>query len=116
MSARSAGGGGAPDLVVVGAGMMGAWTALLARRTGRRVTLVDAYGAGHPRATSGDESRIMRSAYGTDAFYARWARQSLVRWREAEQAWGEPIFEPAGCLWLARREEGFEAACRRQRS
>ena len=36
---------------VVGAGTMGAWTALWANRAGLRTTLVDAWGAGHPRAT-----------------------------------------------------------------
>ena len=63
------------DLVVVGAGVMGAWTALLARRDGRRTTLVDAFGAGHSRATSGDETRIIRSAHGADPFYSRWSRR-----------------------------------------
>src|SRR5207247_21293 len=40
----------AADLVVVGAGVMGAWTALLAQRAGRRAILVDAYGLEQPGA------------------------------------------------------------------
>ena len=52
MTARAgAGSVASPDLVVVGAGTMGAWTALWANRAGLRTTLVDAWGAGHPRAT-----------------------------------------------------------------
>ena len=39
---------------------MGAWIALRARREGWRTTLIDAFGAGHARATSGDETRIIR--------------------------------------------------------
>ena len=56
---------------------MGAWTALWARRSGREVTLIDAYGAGHPRATSGDETRIIRASHGADVFYTRWSRRAL---------------------------------------
>ena len=100
----------AADLGVVGAGTMGAWTALAASRGGRRVTLVDAYGAGHPRATSGDETRIIRSSHGTDEFYARWSRRALGLWKQAAEEWGEPLFQEAGCLWFARRADGFEAA------
>jgi len=68
------------DLVVIGAGTMGAWTALQAVRAGRRVTLVDAFGAGSPRATSGDETRISRAAHGLDRFYVRWSREARVDW------------------------------------
>ncbi len=38
---------GSADLIVIGAGVMGAWTALQACRSGRRTTLIDAYGTGH---------------------------------------------------------------------
>jgi glycine/D-amino acid oxidase-like deaminating enzyme len=68
------------DLCVVGAGVMGAWTAFWAQAGGagpdedwgggRTVTLLDAWGAGHLRATSSDEHRIIRSAHGTDRPYA----------------------------------------------
>ena len=98
------------DVVVVGAGTMGAWTALGAVRSGRRTVLVDAYGAGHPRATSGDETRIIRSSHGADAFYARWARLARDRWIELGEAAGERFFHEAGCIWFARRDDGFEAA------
>ena len=50
------------DLVVVGAGTMGAWTARRGQQAGLDVTLIDAYGAGNSRATSGDETRIIRSS------------------------------------------------------
>ncbi len=48
------------DVVVVGAGVFGAWTALHLRRSGRTVALLDAYGAGNNRSSSGGESRILR--------------------------------------------------------
>jgi glycine/D-amino acid oxidase-like deaminating enzyme len=43
------------DFVVVGAGVFGAWTAHWLRRQGHTVTLVDGYGAGNNRSSSGDE-------------------------------------------------------------
>ncbi len=102
--------GGSADLVVVGAGVLGTWTALLARRAGRTTALVDAYGAGHPRATSGDETRIMRSSHAGDAFYARWSRQARDRWLDFAEERHIRLFVQAGALWFARRADGFEAA------
>jgi sarcosine oxidase len=99
-----------PDLVVVGAGVMGAWTALLASRSGRRTVLVDSLGPGDPRATSGDESRIIRSSHGTDSFYASWARKAREAWISLGDERGEPIFEQSGVAWFARRADGFEAS------
>ena len=98
------------DVVVVGAGTMGAWTALRAVRAGRSVTLLDAYGPGNSRASSGDETRIIRSSHGEDTFYARWSRASREAWIVLGLAMGEPIFVEAGALWFARREDGFESA------
>jgi glycine/D-amino acid oxidase-like deaminating enzyme len=100
----------AGDLVVVGAGVMGAWTAYLAAQGGRRTTLLDAYGVGHPRATSGDESRIIRSSHGADELYTRWSRQARERWLELGERCGERLLVEAGVLWFAGRDDGFEAA------
>lgn len=99
-----------PDVLVVGAGVIGAWTALRCRRAGWTTTLVDAWGAGHPRATSGDETRILRSSHGTDAFYARWAREARTAWQAFGDEVGQRLFHEVGMLWFARRPDGFEAA------
>jgi glycine/D-amino acid oxidase-like deaminating enzyme len=96
-------------LVVVGAGTMGAWTALLARRAGWDVTLLDAWGVGHPRATSGDETRVTRASHGPDELYTRWSRRALELWKALGEEVGERLFVEAGCLWFARRPDGFEA-------
>lgn len=85
------------DVVVIGAGVFGAWTAHHLLASGERVTLVDAYGPASSRASSGDESRIIRCGYGPDAIYSRWARESLQAWRELLP----PLFHPCGVLWLA---------------
>jgi sarcosine oxidase len=98
------------DLLVIGAGTMGAWTALHARRGGRDVLLVDAYGAGHSRATSGDETRIIRSSHGADVYYTSWSRLARDAWRTLGDEAGERILVQAGALWFAHRDDGFEAA------
>jgi hypothetical protein len=53
-----------PDVVVIGAGGWGSFTALNLVQRGVKVTLVDAYGPGNARSTSGDETRGVRSSYG----------------------------------------------------
>jgi len=101
------------DLVVVGAGVMGSWTALRAVEAGHRTMLVDAFGPGDPRASSGDESRIIRSSHGTDAFYPIWAGAAREAWIELGEASGAPIFEPTGVAWFGHRGDGFEAESER---
>src|SRR3546814_523012 len=73
-----------PDVVVIGAGAFGGWTALSLREAGAKVTLVDAYGPGNPRASSGDESRLLRLSYGGREIYTKWARRAQQLW-EARQ-------------------------------
>jgi glycine/D-amino acid oxidase-like deaminating enzyme len=97
-------------VVVVGAGVMGAWTALEAQRHGWKTTLIDAFGAGHSRATSGDETRIIRSSHGRDPMYSRWSREARDAWIALGAATDERLFVPAGALWFAHAADGFEAA------
>ena len=91
------------DVVVVGAGSFGAWTAWHLRRAGHAVSLVDAFGAGHSRASSGGESRIIRIGYGDRTLYSRWARESLPQWKQLLDEAGRPdLFHETGVLWLGR--------------
>jgi len=93
------------DVTVVGAGVFGAWTALCLARRGQRVLLLDAYGPGHSRSSSGDESRIIRMGYGADEIYTRWSQRSLVQWKELFAATrNEELFRKTGVLWLAEPE------------
>ena len=48
------------DVLVIGSGVFGVWTAYYLANAGASVTLVDAYGPGNSRSSSGDESRILR--------------------------------------------------------
>jgi sarcosine oxidase len=94
------------DVIVVGAGVFGAWTAFHLARRGQRVLLIDAYGPGNSRASSGGESRIIRMGYGADELYTRWAMRSLVQWKEllAETMGTTPLFHQTGVLWLGDKE------------
>src|SRR5256885_1271796 len=93
------------DVVVVGAGVFGAWTAWHLARRGQRVLLVDAYGPGNARASSAGESRIIRMGYGADELYTRWSQKSLAQWKEFFAATGQNLFHETGVLWLAGRED-----------
>jgi len=94
------------DVLVVGAGVFGAWSAWELARRGQSVLLVDAYGPGNSLASSGGESRIIRMGYGADELYTRWARHSLVQWKElfAETAGVPALFHETGVLWLGSKE------------
>jgi sarcosine oxidase len=93
------------DVVVVGAGVFGAWTALELEQRGARVLLIDAYGPANSRASSGGESRIIRMGYGADEIYTRWAAESLEAWQQLFRSIGQELFYPTGVLWLGRSDE-----------
>jgi glycine/D-amino acid oxidase-like deaminating enzyme len=98
------------DVAVVGAGVFGAWTAYWLRRSGAKVLLVDAYGPGNNRASSGGESRIIRLGYGPDEIYTRSAHRSLELWRQLFAEIGPeavPLFQRTGVLWLARAQDAY---------
>lgn len=52
----SSGASATSEVVVVGAGAFGGWTALYLREIGLSVTLVDAHGPGNARSSSGGET------------------------------------------------------------
>ena len=91
------------DVAVVGAGVFGAWIALHLAKREQRVLLLDAYGPGHSRSSSGDESRIIRMGYGADEIYTKWSQRSLLQWKELFAASGnQELFQKTGVLWLAK--------------
>ena len=101
--------GSKAHIVVVGAGVFGAWTAHHLLKRGHRVTLVEAHGPAHSRASSGGESRMTRAAYGKDAIYAKMALDSLVQWKALSALSGLPIFHPVGVLFFSAAGEAFIA-------
>jgi sarcosine oxidase len=94
-------------VAVVGAGAFGGWTALALLGRGARVTLLDAWGPGSSRASSGGESRVIRGMYGPDRLYTEWVAHSLEVWREAEARWGTRLYHETGCLWMFGVDDAY---------
>ncbi len=80
--------------------MFGAWTACALKDRGWRVTMIDQHGPANSRASSGGETRIIRSGYGNLAIYARWAGASLLEWLGLELRVQERLFVKTGALFL----------------
>jgi sarcosine oxidase len=100
------------DIAVVGAGVFGAWSAYWLKRSGASVVLLDAYGAGNSRASSGGESRIIRMSYGPDDLYTLSAMRSLGLWQEmfSNSLLSNPLFHQTGFLLLARENDPYSQA------
>jgi sarcosine oxidase len=91
------------DVAVIGAGVFGSWTAHHLQKAGKKVILIDGYGAASARASSGGESRIIRMGYGGDEVYTRSSKRALELWKEFFQRTGHPeLFRQTGVLWLSR--------------
>ena len=88
------------NTIVVGAGVFGACTARALQRAGHEVTLLDAWGPAHARASSGGESRLTRGSYGSDEVYTRLAWESLAEWRALSARAELPLFHRAGVLFF----------------
>ena len=97
-------------IAVVGAGAFGGWTALFLRRQGARVTLLDAWGPGNSRASSGGETRVIRATYGPRAVYTHMAVRALALWKEHQQRWRRQLYHGIGVLWLVESDDQFEQA------
>src|SRR4051812_36040243 len=96
-------------VVIVGGGTFGASLAWWLAGRGDEVTLVDQFEPGDVRATSGGETRLIRSAHGADADYARSARRARTLWRELEAETGEDLLSECGVVWFAHGDTGWEA-------
>jgi glycine/D-amino acid oxidase-like deaminating enzyme len=88
-------------VTIAGAGAFGGWTALYLLRRGARVTLVDAWGPGNSRSSSGGETRIIRGTYGPRQPYTKMAARAMRLWKEHETRWGRQFLHRTGVLWMA---------------
>lgn len=92
------------QIVIVGAGAFGGWTALMLQRLGYAVTLIDAWGAGNSRSSSGDETRVIRSTYGGNETYFDLNVRARTLWKEFEQQQNQTIFHNSGVLWFCYQD------------
>ena len=104
---RARGGGSTEpyDLLVVGGGVMGAWTAVCAAKRGAKVCLADQFEPAHEHGSSHGDGRIYRLAY-TEEIYVDMMLHSLPLWRELQTFAAEPLMEETGGLNFARIDEG----------
>jgi sarcosine oxidase len=102
-----------PSAVVVGAGIFGASLAYRLARDGWEVTLYERHEPGHTQAASGGESRLIRYAHGSDAWYTRSAWRARELWRELEAETGSELLVESGIAWFARSQGGWEAESER---
>ena len=106
-----------PEVIVIGAGGWGSFTALNLVQRGLKVTLVDAYGPGNARSTSGDETRGVRSSYGDrpgeqGENWTIWARESMKMWTAFDDEWGKHsrlnLFHVTGDLIMRNEWDNFQ--------
>ena len=87
------------DIVVVGAGIVGAATARALANGLRSVVLLEQFELGHTRGSSHGTSRIHRLNYGDERF-VRLAQAAGDAWRALEQERGERLLERVGVVDL----------------
>ena len=87
-------------IAVVGAGAFGGWTAYHLLRRGYSVTLLDVFGPGNSRASSGGDSRVIRGIYGEDKIYVDLVSRSFKLWKRYQKQWHQSLYFPTGALWF----------------
>ena len=92
-----------PRVAVIGAGAFGGWTALQLRRLGASVTLVDAWGPGNARASSGGETRVIRAIYGGNRTYAEMVKRASELWDGIDPS----VYVETGALWMHRGDDAY---------
>lgn len=95
-----------PDVIVVGAGVMGLATASGLANRGARVTLLERFTVGHEWASSHGLTRAIRHEYGPDALYTRMVARSLELWEALQRETGRTLYTETGVLSLGQQDDG----------
>src|SRR2546423_552469 len=83
------------DVIVIGAGVMGAAAGWDLARRGRDVVVLERFEQGHVRGSSHGGSRIFRFAY-PDPTWVRMCMEALDAWRELEDDAGVRLLDTTG--------------------
>ncbi|WP_375497588.1 NAD(P)/FAD-dependent oxidoreductase [uncultured Jatrophihabitans sp.] len=89
------------DLLIIGGGVMGLFTAYHASATFSRVTVLERGEIGDPTTASFGRTRSYRKDY-LDAVYARFADDAITLWTEFERATGRSVLVRCGCMNIAK--------------
>jgi glycine/D-amino acid oxidase-like deaminating enzyme len=90
------------DVVIVGGGVMGLFTAYHAAARGADVVVLERGRIGDPATASYGRTRSFRNDY-LDAEYGRLAHEAFGLWGEFERETGTPVLVRCGCLNIAKR-------------
>jgi sarcosine oxidase len=90
------------DLLVIGGGVMGLFTAYHAARRSARVVVLERGRIGDPLTASFSRTRSYRNDY-LDATYARLAHEAFRLWNEFERETGSPVLVRCGCMNIVKR-------------
>jgi sarcosine oxidase/sarcosine oxidase subunit beta len=93
--------------LIVGGGIAGLSTAWALARRGYRVELFEQGPLPNPRASSYDEHRITRHAYGAMEGYAHLMPEAFRVWESLWRAIGTSHYEPCGAVYFLRHDNGW---------
>ena len=93
--------------LIVGGGIAGLSTAWALARRGYAVELFEQGPLPNPRASSYDEHRITRHAYGRMEGYAHLMPEAFRVWDSLWQAIGISHYEPCSAVYFMRRDNGW---------
>ena len=86
------------DVIVVGAGGIGAAATFHLARRGARVIAIDRFAPPHARGSSHGQTRLIRLAYFEHPDYVPLLRRGYELWRELEASSGRPLLVESGLL------------------
>jgi len=92
---------------VIGSGAFGGWTALHLLNLGAQVDLIDSWGPGNSRSSSGGETRVIRAIYGPDRIYVEMVKRAYELWEQIIATSGQPLYTETGALWLHRKDDAY---------
>ena len=90
------------DLLVIGGGVMGRFTAYHASESAERVVILERGRIGDPMTASYGNTRTFRNDY-LDAHYAKLAHEAFRLWGEFEGETATEVLVRCGCLNIAKR-------------
>ncbi|XP_021369498.1 peroxisomal sarcosine oxidase-like isoform X4 [Mizuhopecten yessoensis] len=91
------------DVIIVGAGIVGSYTAYHAKRTGKSTLLLEQFPLPHSRGSSHGQSRTIRSAYGDLEYYTQMMTKAFRMWNELEDQSRQTLFRQTGLLCIGQK-------------